>query len=94
VKVVYTQTSLRDLNQIRNYIAKESGSLEVADRYISRIFDACDALEYSAKSFSPFRYAQKWQMIPFEKYLVLFRIRNDEVKIGRVRHASRKPFRG
>ena len=94
MKVIYTKTSIRDLRQIWNYIAKESASAEVADRYIRRIFDACDELESSAESYAPFRYAPKYQMVPFEKYLILFCVRDNEVKIGRVRHSSRKPFRG
>ena len=94
MRVVFTQASLRDLNRIRNYIAKESGSPEVADRYVGRIFNACEALNYSSESYSVYRYAAKWRMTPFEKYLVLFRVLNGEVKIGRVRHGARRVFRG
>jgi hypothetical protein len=72
----------------------ESGSSEVADRYIGRIYNACQSLDYSAESYSAYRYAARYRMMPFENYLVLFRVLKGEAIIGHVRHSKRRIFRG
>jgi plasmid stabilization system protein ParE len=93
VRVVYAPRSRRDLGNIRNFIAAESGSRLVADHYLARLLDACDSLAILPERYPPYRYAPGWRMMPFENYLVFFQVHGDDVRVGHVRHAARKPFR-
>jgi len=92
VRVIHAPRSRRDLENIRNFIAAESGSRQVADQYITRLLDACDALAILPERYPPYRYATGWRMMPFESYLVFFQVRSDDVRVGHVRHGARKPF--
>jgi plasmid stabilization system protein ParE len=44
VTVSYSPRSRRDLARIRDFIAMEAGNRELADHFIARLLDACDAL--------------------------------------------------
>jgi plasmid stabilization system protein ParE len=92
VRVIYAPRSRRDFECIRTFIATESGSTQVADQYVARLLDACDALAVLPDRYPPYRYAAGWRMMPFENYLVFFQVHGDDVRIGLVRHAARKPF--
>jgi plasmid stabilization system protein ParE len=93
VRVVYALRSHRDLGNIRNFIAAESGSQQMADQYTARLIDACDTLAILPERYAPYRYATGWRMMPFESYLVFFQVHGNDVRIGHVRHGARKPFR-
>ena len=80
--------------RIRTYIAKESKSQQTADRFIARLLDTCDTLRTLPQRFPRYPYARDWRMMPFGNYLVFFRIHEEAVRIGHVRHAARLPFRG
>jgi plasmid stabilization system protein ParE len=94
VKVLYSPRSRRDLSGIRDFIQTKSGNAEVADSFIVRMLDACEALHILPERYPPYPYATNWRMMPFESYLIFFKVRPDEVRIGHIRHASRKPFPG
>ena len=93
-RVEYAPRTARDLVQIRAYIAKESKSQQPADRFITRVLDACDALETLPERFPGYPFAPDWRMMPFGNYLVFFRTHEELVRIGHIRHAARRPFRG
>jgi plasmid stabilization system protein ParE len=42
-QILYSPRSRRDLARIRHYIASESGSPAVADQFVGKLFDACNA---------------------------------------------------
>jgi plasmid stabilization system protein ParE len=92
VRLVYTHRARRDFEKIADYIARRSGSRDVANQYIARFIDACDALAHSAQAYPLYRFSNSSRMMPFENYLILFQIRNDGVYIVHVRHAARKSF--
>ena len=94
MRLILTPRSLRDLDQIREYISKESGSREIADRFLIRLLDRCNTLAVLPNRYPPYRFAGKWRMAPVENYLILFQIQNEDVRIGHIRHSAKKPFRG
>ena len=79
------------------YIAEQSCSLDVADRWIDRVFDAIDGLDFFPQRFG---LAEEDAHRDFEirrlvigNYLALYHV-NDDAKTVRVigfRHASRLP---
>jgi plasmid stabilization system protein ParE len=69
VKVIYTERATRDLAQIHGYVAKEANDIEVANRFISRLIDACDELSFSGTSFHPYRYSPARRMMPSKSTL-------------------------
>jgi len=85
---------LRDLEGIRAYIAKESGSIVVANRFLASLLDECDSLVVLPERYPTYRPGSQWRMMPFGNYLVFFQAHGDELRIGHVRHAARRPFRG
>ena len=92
--VEYAPRSARDLGKIRDCIIEESRSRETADRYLTRLLDACETLDSLPERFPRYPFAPDWRMMPFGNYLVFFRIRENAVRIGHIRHAARRPFRG
>ena len=94
LRIEYSPRSVRDLNRIRTYIMEESESEVTAVRFIARLLDACDTLHTLPERFPRYPCARDWRMMPFGNYLVFFRTHEDAVRIGHVRHAARRPFRG
>jgi plasmid stabilization system protein ParE len=92
VTVRYSRRSQRDLANIRDFIEVEAANRQVAEHYIARLLDACDALAILPSDMRPICYASGWRMMPFGSYLVFFQVRGDEVRIGHVRHGARKSF--
>jgi plasmid stabilization system protein ParE len=82
------------LDKIRTYIIEESTSETTAARFIARLLDACDALHTFPERFPRYPFARDWRMMPFGNYLVFFRLHEEAVRIGHVRHAARRPFQG
>lgn len=93
-RVEYAPRSVRDLARIRAYILKESQSHETADRFLARLLDACDALHTLPERFPRYPSALDWRMMPFGNYLVFFRVHEETVRIGHIRHAARRQFHG
>lgn len=93
-RIEYAPRSTRDLADTRDYIIKESRSLETAERHITRLLEACETLTNLPERFPRYPFAREWRMMPVENYLVFFRIHENAVRIGHIRHAARKPFRG
>jgi plasmid stabilization system protein ParE len=79
---------------IRAYIIEESKSPETADRFLARLISATEMLDSLPERFPRYPYARDWRMMPFGNYLIFFRITDDAVRIGHIRHAAKYPFRG
>ena len=84
MKLRYSPRSLRDLEKIRAYIAKERNSL----------LDECELLVVLPERYPVYRPESRWRMMPFGNYLIFFLRHGDELRIGHVRHAACRPFRG
>ena len=93
-RVVFSPRSRRDLEKIRDYIAAESANMETADRWIAQLLDTCERLRTLPERFPAYPYARPWKMMPCASYLVFFQIHENEVRIGHIRHAARRPFVG
>ena len=91
-RVVYSPRSQRDLEKIRKWIADESGNPTIANRFVEKIFDACDSLMTLPERFPAYPRARHWRLMPYGNYLVFFQIHDGEVRIGHIRHGARKPF--
>ena len=94
MKLRYSPRSLRDLEKIRAFITKESGSRDVADRFLNSLLDECEFLVVLPERYPTYRPGSPWRMMPFGNYLIFFQRHGDELRIGHVRHAARRPFRG
>jgi plasmid stabilization system protein ParE len=93
VNVTYAPRARRDLARIRDYIWGESKSREVADRFVSRLIDACDHLGALPLRYPTYSHRKDTHMMPFRNYVVFFKVNRREVQIRHVRHAARRPFR-
>jgi plasmid stabilization system protein ParE len=91
-RVVYSGRVQRDLDTIYDHVAQESGEPEIARRLIERMLDACDSLASFPERFGTYAHAPRWRMMPIGNYLVFYRLADDAVLIGNVRHGARKPF--
>ena len=91
-RVVYSRRAQSDLDQIYQWVAEDSGELEVARRLIARMLDACDSLANFPDRFPIYAHAPRWRMMPIGNYLVFYRIDGEAILIGHVRHAARAPF--
>lgn len=80
--------------EIRAYLIEESKSLEVAERFLSRLIIASQTLDTLPERFPRYPYARDWRMMPFGNYLIFFRLTEETVRIGHIRHAAKRPFRG
>ena len=94
LRVTYSPRSRRDLEKIRAWIARDSGSLETADRFIRQLLDSADTLETLPERFPAYPYSRRWRMMPVGNYLIFYRVQAEAVWIGHIRHAARKPFGG
>lgn len=93
-RIQYAPRSRRDLEKIRTYIAKESADTATADRFLVRLFAACDGLDRLPARFAVYPHAPKWRMMPFGNYLIFYQIAEETVRVGHVRHAAQLPFTG
>lgn len=91
-RVVYSRRAERDLDTIYERVAQDSGEPEIARRLIERMLGACDSLATFPKRFAIYAHAPGWRMMPIGNYLVFYRVADDAIVIGHVRHAARAPF--
>jgi toxin ParE1/3/4 len=91
-RVVYSGRAERDLDAIYERVAQDSGEPAIARRLIERMLGACDSLANFPERFAVYAHAPRWRMMPIGNYLVFYRVADDAVLIGHVRHAARKPF--
>jgi toxin ParE1/3/4 len=87
MKIVYLRSALRDLEAIRNYIAKFD--VNAADRVVARIKQAITRLEdfpYSGRSGPA---GVRLLSVTGLPYIAIHRVSGDTVKIVAVFHTSR-----
>ena len=91
-RVAYSRRAERDLDAIYERVAQDSGEPEIARRLIERMLEACDSLASFPERFAIYAHAPRWRMMPIGNYLLFYRVADDAVLIGHVRHAARAPF--
>jgi toxin ParE1/3/4 len=87
VSLVYTARSLRHLEEIYNYIALDNPG--AAQRVVDRIREATQRLNKFPYSGRPGPRGTRLLSVPGVPYIVVHRVRGDEVKILTVLHTSR-----
>jgi plasmid stabilization system protein ParE len=92
-RVVYSPRSRRDIEHIRSYLAAETADAELAQHFIERLLETCDTLRTLPERFATYPHAPRWKMMPVGNYLVFFHVHENEVRIGHIRHAARRPLR-
>jgi toxin ParE1/3/4 len=89
VNIVVTESALADLEEIESYISIDSPA--IARKFISRIFDRIDELQ---------KYPESGKLVPempgpylrellFNKYRIIYQLKDNIVSIVRVVHGSR-----
>lgn len=81
----------RDLDDIWLYVAKESGSIEIANRLIDTITDRCVALGrflYIGRSRDQ-DLGPEYRSVAVGEYVILYCIENEDALILRVVHGRR-----
>jgi len=91
-RVIYSRLAQRDLDTIYEHVARDSGEPEITRRLIERMLDACDSLANFPERFAIYAHAPRWRMMPIGNYLVFYRLADNAILIGHLRHAARKPF--
>ncbi len=91
--VSYSPTARRDLAGMHAFVWTESKSREVADRFLSRLLVASDKLATLPMRYPVYSHRRGTRMMPFENYIIFYKVVGDEVRIQHVRHAARRPFR-
>ena len=88
MRLVWTKTAVRDLTEIRNYIARDSPAAAV--QMASRILDASDLLAahplMGREGRAP---ATRELVIAGADYIVIYRIRKKKLELLRVLHGKR-----
>jgi toxin ParE1/3/4 len=87
MKVLYLRGALRDLEAIRNYVARDDPN--AARRLVARIEQAASRLENYPLSGRPGPRGTRLLSIPGLPYIIIHRIRDDTVRIVAVFHTSR-----
>ncbi len=87
--VIWTDSSLEDLKSIKSYIAQDSK--QFANYFVDRIFQAAKILEDFPRIGKKIKKIQSYdyRMILFQKYRIIYREINNDVKIIRVLHSNR-----
>jgi toxin ParE1/3/4 len=87
MKVVYVRAATRDLESIRNYIARDNP--EAARRVVARIEQTANRLESFPYSGRPGPRGIRLLSVAGLPYIVIHRIDGDVVKVVAVFHTSR-----
>jgi toxin ParE1/3/4 len=87
MKLVYSVRSLRHLHAIRDYIAQDNP--EAAEKVIERIREATSRLSYFPYSGRPGPSGTRLLSVPGVPYIVVHRVRRDEVNILTILHTAR-----
>lgn len=90
--VCYSPTARRDLAGIHIFVWTESKSRQVADRFLVRLLAASDKLAALPSRYPVYSHWRGTRMMPFENYIVFYKVTGDEVRVQHIRHAARRPF--
>ncbi|MFZ5669496.1 MAG: type II toxin-antitoxin system RelE/ParE family toxin [Pseudomonadota bacterium] len=87
VRVVWTERSIGDLEDIRSYVASDRP--RAATRLATRLFNAGQSLEHFPRRGRPI--GDNWrELTSVRPYLIRYRIRDDVVEILTIRHGARR----
>ena len=93
--IVWTETSLNQLETIYFYILESSKSVSIADKVIQNIMDAVSILNKNSEIYETdeMKYSKDDNFRAFEiyKYRISYKITSNNIYILRVRHTSRNP---
>jgi len=93
-EIIWTQTTLNQLENIYFYLLEETKSFEIANKVVDGITDAVEILKtkFEIYEVDELRIPINQNYRAFEKfsYRISYKITNDSIYIIRVRHASRK----
>lgn len=84
-KIVLSSSARCELDEIREYIAGESGSTESASKQVERILKAMRAIEVFPKMYRVRRKDTGMRICPVDNYLIMYFV-DDESHIVRVSH--------
>ena len=90
--VRYSPAARGDLAGIHTFVWTESKSQEIADRFLSRLLAASDELATLPSRYPVYSNRRGTRMMPFENYIIFYKVVRDEVRVQRVRHAARRPL--
>jgi toxin ParE1/3/4 len=79
----YSEQAKKDLVQIRRYLTKESGSKEVARRFLAKLRQQCQQVATLPGMMGRARpeLFEGLRSLPYGNYVILFRYNNDFVEI-------------
>ena len=88
-KVIWTQTALDDLADIKQYIARDS--IYYAEKFVDDAFQATERLEVFPESgrMVPERFKPDFREIIFGSYRIIYKIIDDDVYIVTMIHGKR-----
>lgn len=95
--VVVAPVAAEKIAQYGNYIAEQSGSVEVAQRWVDRVYDAIETLEVFPRRFAlaeeDAHRSYEIRRLIFGNYLALYTIDDvrKTVKVVGFRHGARLP---
>ena len=89
MKVRFTRTAQRDLDQIYAYIAKASPA--VASRFVVRLIDrARQLVDHPLSGRATDEPGVRVVVVPRQRYLIFYTVAADEIHITHIRHTSRQ----
>lgn len=79
----YSEQAREDLVQIRRYLAKESGSREIARRFLTKLRQQCQQIAALPGMMGRARPegGEGMRSLPYGNYVIFFRYNNDFVEI-------------
>lgn len=80
-RVILANTAIQDLHEIGFYIAEQSQSGEIAQRFVDELLDRCDRLnDFPQLGALPKDYALRamdYRFVPYKSYLIFYTVDND-----------------
>ena len=96
-KLQYSPESMRDLEEIHEYITDELRNPDAASSLITDILDAAERLEEFPESGAPLAsitlIPNGYRFIPVQNHLVFYRVQHPNVFIDRILYARRDYMR-
>jgi toxin ParE1/3/4 len=87
MNVVYLKGATRDIHSIRKYVGENDP--RAAERVVARIEQAISRLEHVPFLGRPGPKGTRLLSVPTLPYVVIYRVRHDEIRIAAVFHTSR-----
>lgn len=86
--VIFSAKAEYDLEEIADHIAEDSSRRAIS--FVRKLREQCQKLEQFPESFRRFpELGPDARIMPYKKYVVLYRVLNDAVSIERVLHGAR-----